>query len=537
MIDRTARYMLALAACLSLPAIHASAQQEPKHLFFHIQLPRASAQPLSGRLLLFVSSGEGAKAVDMNPMSPAVTYVAAKEVSSWAPGDTVDIDADDLVYPGPLSDAKPGDYQAQAVLDVGHSYNYGGREAGDPISDVVPLKAWNPAGGEAPLVVLSGMASTPQPPSAPPGAPSTDQRPTMSAEELSAALKPIDFVSPSLSRFFGRDITMKGWVLLPPGYASNPQARYPTVYFTHGFGGTAASIRARFAPVLYERMRSHRMPEMIWVLLDESGPTGTHEFADGVNNGPWGHALVAELIPDLESHYRMDAMASGRFLQGHSSGGWATLWLQTTYPKIFGGTWSTSPDPSDFHDFSSVDLYAPHANLYRRADGSPVPIMRAEGHVVATMEQLAKMENVMGDYGGQLASFEWVFSPRGADGRPMHMFDRKTGDVDPFVIGYWREHYDIAHRIATDWPTLAPDLRGKIHLFVGTADTFYLDGAAHQLQHVLDGLGGDGHFTYIPDKSHFNLYQVGDDRYALFDQIAREMYAVARPAEASPAHN
>jgi len=99
------------------------------------------------------------------------------------------------------------------------------------------------------------------------------------------------------------------------------------------------------------------MPETIWILLDESLPTGTHEFADSVNNGPWGTALTTELIPHLESRCHSDARAGARFLNGHSSGGWATIWLQVTYSRIFGGTWSTSPDPSDFHDFVGPDLY------------------------------------------------------------------------------------------------------------------------------------------------------------------------------------
>ena len=156
------------------------------------------------------------------------------------------------------------------------------------------------------------------------------------------------------------------------------------------------------------------MPEMIWVFLDESSPTGTHEFADGVNNGPWGTALTSELIPHLESQYRMEARVSGRFLQGHSSGGWATLWLQTTYRKIFGGTWSSSPDPSDFHAFSTIDSCTQRdANMYRRADGSAQPIMRMHGTVLATMEELSHMESVLGDYGGQLSSFEWgIFATR-----------------------------------------------------------------------------------------------------------------------------
>jgi hypothetical protein len=347
--------------------------------------------------------------------------------------------------------------------------------------------------------------------------------------DVVSALELVDFRSPALGRFWGREIHMRAWVLLPPGYGSHPQERYPTVYFTHGFGGSLAGIRSRFAPVFYQHMKSGKMPEMIWVLLDESSPTGTHEFADGVNNGPWGAALTTELIPYLETHYRMDARASGRFLQGHSSGGWATLWLQTAYPKMFGGTWSTSPDPSDFHAFSTIDLYAPNANMYHRPDGSAQPIMRMRGAVLATMEQMAHMEAVLGDYGGQLASFEWVFSPRGPDGRPLPMFNRTTGAVDPLVVAYWGEHYDIARRIETNWTSLAPDLRGKIHLFVGTDDTFYLDDAAHRLQSLLDRLNGEAKFIFIPGRTHFDLYQKGDDKYALFDQIAAEMYAVARP--------
>lgn len=163
------------------------------------------------------------------------------------------------------------------------------------------------------------------------------------------------------------------------------------------------------------------------MLLDESSPTGTHEFADSVNNGPWGQALTTELIPYLESNYRMDAKANARFLQGHSSGGWATLWLQTRYPTLFGGTWSTSPDSSDFHDFTGPDLYAPHANLYRKPDGSPYPLVRDKGKVLATIEQFAKLEQTMGPYGGQLASFEWVFSPRGPDGRPLQNVQPRNG--------------------------------------------------------------------------------------------------------------
>ena len=117
------------------------------------------------------------------------------------------------------------------------------------------------------------------------------------------------------------------------------------------------------------------------------------------------------------------------FLTGHSSGGWATLWLQVSYPAIFGGTWSTAPDPSDFRSFTGPDIYAPHANVYRKADGSSWMLVRVDGRDVVSLENYAKLEAVLGDYGGQFASFEWVFSPKGIDRRPMPLFDRATGDV------------------------------------------------------------------------------------------------------------
>jgi hypothetical protein len=501
-----------------LAANHATAQQAstlPQHAFFHVSLDVSFSAPVSGRLLLFIApaSGDGAQ-VDINMMSPESVYVAAKEISRLAPGQSVDIDSDDLVFPRPLSQAPAGSYRVQAVLDVAHNFNYVGRAPGDPIS--VPVTVDLPFSA-SPTLTLAKVVPEPPDPLA--------QRP-----DVNAALKPLDFVSPVLSKFWGRDVHMRGWILLPPGFQDHPKDRYPTVYFTHGFGGTLQSLRSRYAPVLYDRMKQGKMPEMIWVLLDESSPTGTHEFADSVNNGPWGTALTTELIPHIEAAYRMDARVSGRFLQGHSSGGWATLWLQIHYPKVFGGTWSTSPDPSDFHDFSTIDLYAPHANFYHAPDGTLNPILRDHGQPRATMQRLAGLESVLGDYGGQLASFEWVFSPRGPDGRPKPLFNRTTGEIDPTVAAYWRSHYDLVEYLNGNWKALGPNLKGKIHLIVGTDDTFYLDGAAHSLESTLKRLGGDPHFTFLADRSHFNVYFERDDRWALFDRIAAEMYEVARPA-------
>jgi enterochelin esterase-like enzyme len=343
-----------------------------------------------------------------------------------------------------------------------------------------------------------------------------------------ADIHPIDFASPALSRFWGRPVALRGWVVTPPDYAAHPGRHYPTVYYTHGFGGSLASLHD-IAVARWDEMKTRKAPPMIWVGLDQSSPTGTSEFVDSVNNGPWGQALTAELIPDLERRYRMDARPSGRLLTGHSSGGWAMLWLQVNYPKLFGGAWPTAPDPSDFHDFLGINLYVPGANVYRKPDRTPWPLARDKGEMLVSVEDFTRREVVLGEYVGQMASFEWVFSPRGSDGRPLHMFDRTTGAVDPAVIAYWKEHYDLAERVRRHWPELRRDLDGKIHLTVGTADTFYLDGAARRLEATMKELGAKTDFRYVEGRGHFDLYTAGDDPWGLYRTIASEMYTVARP--------
>ncbi len=511
------RSAVLLAVSSMLLAAPAPAQQ-PQHTFFRVTLGTQAQAPVSGRILIFLTEGSGAAEVDDNPFSPTPVYVAAREITDLRPGASVEVDADEIAYPNPFSSLKPGTYEAQAVLDPRHTYSYAGRASGDLLSKVAPLPAWTPGRGPEPDLVLTATV--------PERAPKTL---LTAAQEKAARLE--DFISPSLTRFFGYPVHIRAWVIVPPGYDTNLKDRYSTVYWTHGFSAGLAYARLAGAAI-YTRMAEGKMPPMIWVMLDESWPTGAHEFANSVNNGLWGSALTAEFIPFLESKYRVAGGPNNRFLQGHSSGGWATLQLQVNYPGIFGGTWSTSPDPADFHDFTGVDLYAPHANMYRRPDGSPYPLVRDHGKVIATVEQFARLERVLGDYGGQLGSFEWVFSPRGSGGRPLPMFNRDTGDVDPEVVAYWRDHYDLAHKLTAEWAVRGPALQGKIHVFVGTADTFYLDGAAHQLDAVLRGLHAEAQFTYIDGRTHFDLYQVGDDRAGLFDQIGAEMWAAAHNGEA-----
>ena len=507
---------------LATSFLFAQATHPPVH--FAVQAPSTLTEPLSGRLLLFLKAGHGDSTVDTGEMNPTATWVGAREVSNLTAGQTIEIDpdAENIAFPSAFAAIPTGDYEVQAVLDVDHSYNYTGRSPQDWVSPVVTLAHWTPGEGAEPVLQLTAHA------------PENPQR-AAAVAKAEAEVKDTprmahmeEMESPALTRFWGRSTKLRAWVILPPGYAEHPQEHYPTVYWTHGFTGDLSSGLVTGAR-LYDRMKEGKMPPMIWVMLDESCPQGTHEFADSANDGPWGKALTTEFLPYLEARYRMDARPTGRFLNGHSSGGWATLQLEVNYPTIFGGTWSTSPDPSDFHDFTGPDLYAPNANMYRKPDGSAWPLVRMNGKVVATVQQFAQLERVLGPYGGQLTSFDWVFSPKDASGAPEPMFDRATGDVDPKVVAYWHDHYDLAHIVEANWTTLRPNLTGRIHLTVGTADTFYLDGAAHKFEAVLQRLGAEPHFTYLPGRSHFDIYVVGQDRYARFDQISAEMYAIARP--------
>jgi S-formylglutathione hydrolase FrmB len=252
---------------------------------------------------------------------------------------------------------------------------------------------------------------------------------------------------------------------------------------------------------------------------------GHHVFADSVNNGPWGSALVKEFIPHLEKQFRMDAKPSGRFLTGHSSGGWSTLWVMISHPDFFGGTWSTSPDPVDFRNFTGPDFTKlPTQTMYADENGKEFNLVRFNGLPIMSVRQYVMQERVLGYYGGQFASFEAVFSPKGNDGQPMPVADRETGQIYLDVAKAW-ERYDISRILRDKWSTLGPKLKGKLHIVVGTADTFHLDEPVRLLDAELKKLGSDARIEYLEGRDHFNLYQGG-----LREKFFKEMYTVARPA-------
>lgn len=456
---------------------------------------------LSGRLLIFMTAdAKPSEMIAPDFMNPEAVYISGTEITNLTSGKIIEINADALAFPRKFSDAPKGEYQIMALLDRDHSYTYNGAGAGDIVSAVVKISM------PAAETVLTLSKIIPE-------------RKT----EIPANVKLVEFESSALSAFWGKPVKVEAAVILPPSYDADKNQKFPTVYLVHGYGGTHFS-QVRAAAMLNKLMSEKKIPEMIYVGLNARTTLGHHVFADSANNGPWGTALVNEFIPFLEGRFRMDAAPSGRFLSGHSSGGWSTLWVMINHPDFFGGTWSTAPDPVDFRNFTGPDLTKnPAQNFYKNAGGEDYNLVRDGDKNIMSFRQYAAQEKVLGYYGGQLASFEAVFSPKGADGQPLPLFDRETGTIDSVAQRSW-EKYDISKYLQSNWKTLAPKLKGKLHIIVGTADTFHLDEGVRLLETELKKLGSDATFEYVEGKNHFNLYQ-GD----LSQKIANEMYAVARP--------
>lgn len=387
-----------------------------------------------------------------------------------------------LSFPIPLAELDLKDSRVQAVIRFNpHERNVGTGPGNGLSSPTAAAPALNPAGVE---LLIDKVAP----------------QPVYQDSERSREL-----VVPSqlLSKFHGREIQWRAAVQLPASYQGATTRRYPVILTIPGFGGTHYSV----AHAQRVDDKNEQGVEFIRVTVDPSCARGHHVFADSANNGPVGQSFVTEFLPKLDAEYRTVAAPTARFLTGHSSGGWSTLWLQTTYPESFGGTWSTSPDSVDFTDFQRVNIYQPSANLFRDDAGQRRPLGRNGNQILLWADRFCDMELVLG-HGGQMQSFEAVFSPRGADGVPLQLWDRRTGAINQSVAEAWKR-YDIRLRLVQDWPKIGPKLAGKLHVFMGSEDTFYLEGATRRLKAGLTELGSDAVIEILPGRNHFNLFADG----------------------------
>lgn len=441
-------------------------------------------QPFTGRVYLIFTKRDREPRLGPSWFSPE--QFVSTEVKDWAPDTTLTIASGASAspgvseslrsYPKAFSSFDLSGYRVQAVA----RFNPWQREIGKGEGNGYSATATVSAEGRQPELVINAKV------------PKREFQQTQWSKLLKVK-------SQLLSDFYGHDVFMRAAVTVPVSYGTSPERRYPTIFEIPGFGGDHNYKASTDAPVELQQDGV----EFIRVMLDPSCPLGHHVFADSANNGPRGRSLVEEFLPALDKQYRTIPQPTARFLTGHSSGGWSSLWIQVTYPEHFGGVWSTAPDPVDFRDFQRINLYAPNENMYSTAEGKPRPLARIGGQVRLWYKGFAEMEWALGP-GGQLHSFEAVFSPKGENGKPKLIWDRETGEVFTDVTKTW-EKYDIRLILEQNWEQLGPKLKGKLHVFMGDQDTFYLEGATILLKQSLEKIGSDARIEIIPGRDHFNL--------------------------------
>jgi hypothetical protein len=508
----TGNHAKAAALALALTMAAPSAAEN-----FKVSLNAAGAQPATDGRVIVILTPDGSKEprfqVDAENLGAQVFGVT---VDGLKPGGSVAIGAGILGYPvEDLSAVPAGDYFAQAVLHKYRTYHLGNGktvklpeargagqnwrlEPGNIIGKPVKV-SFDPArAGTITLSLDTVLPAIPEP-------------------KDSEFIRHFKFRSDSLSKFWGTDVFIRGHVLVPRGFDKHPDARYPLVvnhgHFPDDFGGfrtippdpnLKCEPNARFNEPCYNRIEqeeafsfykrwiSDDFPRLLIVEIDHSNPYYDDSYAvNSANLGPYGDAIMREFIPELEKRYRGLGQGWARFAYGGSTGGWESLAVQVKYPDEFNGVFVGCPDPIDFRQTMVTDLYTeknaywiegPFGRVARPAKRNYL------GHVGYTTEMENRLELVIGDHnrsGGQWDIWEAVYSPKGADGYPRRIWDKRTGVIDPQVAAYWRENYDLTYIMRRDWATLGPKLAGKLHIYVGDMDNYYLNNAVYLAEDFL----------------------------------------------------
>jgi len=435
--------------------------------------------PFSGALLVAFSERDEPRAAMHGWIgAPPVMRFDVHEV---APGGELTLAADGAAahFPVDWSTVPHRSWRIQAVARRSRTGRMAGLDEGDVISAVAEA-VYDPASDGVLALRLDTVV---------------EPRPFLETERV----RLFEFESPSLSAFHGFPYRMRAGVLVPVDYGE--QETYPVVYSVTGFGGTHEGIHG-----WERRVAGTFLDHCIVVVPDATNRWGHSVFCDSRSIGPWGQALVHELIPALEEEYG-GAGPEHRYVTGVSSGGWSSLWLQVAYPEEFAGCWSHVPDPIDFHDFQQIDLYDPlpdgsPRNMYVDEHGARRPLARRGDEVLVTYEDFVRREDVLNP-GGQIRSFEATFSPPAEDGTPRRVFDVETGVIDHAAAQAWRD-YDISNRLLSGWPELRARLAGKVHVYAGEVDTFYLEGAVERFRALAEkaGMLEDMEIVIVPGMAH-----------------------------------
>jgi hypothetical protein len=509
--------LLMIGECLGA----SSAQAEPR---FELSFPaQVHSEPITGRLLVILSrtnSPELRFQLDLIGTPP----VFGVNVDLMQPGQVVTIDPRVVGFPlSSLKEIPAGDYYVQALLNV---YTRFVRADGHVIwahMDQWEGQQLNRSPGNLYSKVM--RIHLDQRSSQPTKVRLTEVVPPVQVPKDTEWVKYIRIQSKLLTRFWGRPMFLGAVVLLPREYSARADSYYPVIYQQDHFSleppfgfrtdvsvETADEERMREARGMetgyqfYQSWRSPGFPRVIVVKLLHPTPYFDDSYAvDSANNGPYGTAIMTELIAYLESQFRIIRRPYARLLVGGSTGGWEALALQLFHPAFFGGAWVFNPDPVDFRRYQLIDIYKDDNAFFvepndlpewERQEWKPAErsFARAEdGQSIATVRQLTRLEEVLGSRGrstGQFAVWDAVFGPVDEDGYPKPLWDVETGKIDHAVALYMRDHgYDLRYYAETHWDQIGPKLRGKLNFYCGDMDNFYLNLGVYLFEEFLDRSG------------------------------------------------
>ena len=516
---------------------HSSQGIPPGQLRFAVSFPAARSQaPLDGRMLLLFSTDAAAEPRFQISDGLGTQLVFGIDVEALKPGQEAVVDFRAFGYPRrSIAEIPPGEYFVQALL---HRYEVFHRSDGHVVK--LPMdrgegQHWNSAPGNLyslprKMLIDSKKNETIRivldqeiPPIPPP--------------QDTKYVKHVKIRSKLLSDFWGRPMELGACVLVPEGFDEHPQARYPLVinhgHFPSTFGGFRETppdpnlkpeyserfhlngynkIEQEYAYKFYQDWTGPDFPRLVIIEIQHANPYYDDSYAvDSANLGPYGEAINCELIPYLEKRFRCLGQGWARFLYGGSTGGWEALATQIYYPEMYNGCWAACPDPIDFRAYTIVNIYE-HKNAYY-VDSlwkrTPRPGLRNyKGEVSATLEEMNQRELVLGSHsrsGDQWDIWQAVFSPVGEDGYPKPIWDKLTGEIDHAVAKFWQEHYDLRYVLERNWKTLGPKLRGKIHIYCGEMDNYYLNDAVYLMEDFLKSTKNpayDGEVDYEARAEH-----------------------------------
>ncbi len=461
-----------------------------------------------GRLLVLMSKDSTSEPRFQINDSDQTAIVFGVDVSNWKANTPWSINSETFAYPTEqVSDIPPGKYFVQALL---HKYDTFELSNGHTVQlpmDQGEGQHWN--------ISPKNIYSKPQLLEFSKGGFSspieiTEEIAPIAAVEDSEYIKHIKIKSELLSEFWGKPMYLQANVLLPHDFNEKSEARYPLMVF-HGhfpdtFGGFRTEaptadpedgvynsrfgisgykyIQEKEAYDFYKKWTSKDFPRYIAIEIQHQNPYYDDSYAvNSANIGPYGDAITYELIPHIEKLFNGVGQGWGRFLYGGSTGGWEALAVQVFYPKEYNGAFAACPDPIDFRAYTAVNIYEDKNAYYSEGPFRKTlrpGIRDGKGMLKSSLKDMNYREWALGTNsrsGDQWDIWQAVFSPVGENGYPKPIWDKLTGEIDPQVAQYWKENYDLRHIMERDWAEIGADLEGKIHLYCGDMDNYYLNNA------------------------------------------------------------